>query len=325
MIYRMTLVLMLVLLAITLVTSVSAADKGSFKAPRTPWGDPDIQGIWDFRTITPLQRPKELSGKEVLSADEAEEFQAETLAVRNKDLRTKDGLTAQADIANAYNQFWWDYGSELTEDKRTSLVVSPADGRIPAQTPHGKERYDGIKARRARPAHEPADRGAFERCILGFNAGPPYTPSAYNNNVHILQTPDHVVLLIEMVHDARIVPIDDRPPLPGEIRQWRGDARGHWEGDTLVVESRNFSDKTSFRGTGKNLYLIERFTRVAPDRVVYEYTINDPESFTEPWTVAIPMKWNDQPMYEYACHEGNYAMESMLAGARAQEAAEAAK
>jgi len=318
MIYRIR----LVLLAVALGAGASAADKGEFKAPRTPWGDPDIQGIWDFRTITPLERPKALGDKQVLSADEAEEFQAETLAVRNKDRRTQDGLSTQADVANAYNQFWWDYGNQLTEDKRTSLVVSPADGRIPAPTPKAKERYAGIRSRRARPAHGPEDRGAFERCILGFNAGPPYTPSAYNNNVHILQTPDHVVLLIEMVHDARIVPIDARPPLPGEIRQWRGDARGHWDGDTLVVESRNFSDKTSFRGTGKNLHLIERFTRVAPDRVVYEYTINDPEMFTEPWTVAIPMKWNEQPMYEYACHEGNYAMESMLAGARAQEAAE---
>ena len=319
--YRIT----LLLLTGAFLTVASAADKGGFKAPRTPWGDPDIQGIWDFRTITPLERPKQLADKGVLSAEEAEEFQAETLAVRNKDRRTKDGLSSQADVANAYNQFWWDYGSELTEDKRTSLIVSPADGRIPAQTPKGEDRYASIRARRARPAHGPEDRGAFERCILGFNAGPPYTPSAYNNNVHILQTPGHVVLLIEMVHDARIVPIDDRPALSGKIRQWRGDARGHWEGDTLVVESRNFSDKTSFRGTGKNLHLIERFTRVAPDRVVYEYTINDPEMFTESWTAAIPMKWNDQPMYEYACHEGNYAMESMLAGARSQEAAEAAK
>jgi len=311
----------LVLLACVL--AAPGADKGDWKSARTAWGDPDLQGIWDFRTITPLERPKQLGNKQVLSAEEAEEFQAETLATRNKDRRVEDGITKQADVASAYNQFWWDYGDTLTEDKRTSLIVSPASGRIPKKTAQGETRYADIRARRARPAHGPEDRGAFERCILGFNAGPPYTPSAYNNNVHILQTPDHVVLLIEMVHDARIVPIDGRPQLSENIRQWRGDGRGHWEGGTLVVESRNFSEKTSFRGTGKNLHLTERFTRVGPDRVLYEYKIDDPEMFTESWSAAIPMKWSDQPMYEYACHEGNYAMESMLAGARAQQAAEA--
>ena len=322
-----------VLIAITLAAPIWAADAvpaaktDTWTPPKTAWGEPDLRGVWDFRTITPLERPKELSGKDILSDQEAAEFATKTLKQRNKDRRTTDGLTVREDIRNAYNQFWWDYGDKLTEDKRTSLIVDPPDGRIPSLTPLGQKRYDEIRANRARPAHSPVDRGVAERCLLGFNAGPPYTPSAYNNNVHIFQTPGYAVLLIEMVNDARIVPLDGRPHPPEDIRQWRGDARGHWEGNTLVVESANFTDKTTFRGSGKNMRLTERFTRVGPERIRYEYTIDDPESFTKPWTAAIPMKKTDEPMFEYACHEGNYSMLTMLEGARADDKAaeEAAK
>ena len=293
-----------------------------WRMPRTAWGDPDLRGVWDYRTITPLERPRELAGKAVLSDDEAAEFEARLVSTKNKDRRQADGLSAQADVANAYNEFWWDYGKKLTEDNRTSLIVDPPDGRIPALTPPARERYKAMRAARARPPHGPEDRGPAERCILGFNAGPPYNPSAYNNNVHVFQTPGFVVLLVEMVHDARIVPMDGRPRLPEHVRQWRGDARGRWEGDTLVVESRNFTDKTSFRGSGENMRLTERFTRVADDKLVYRYTIDDPESFEKPWTAVIPMARNDQPMFEYACHEGNESMVTMLAGARAQEKAQ---
>ncbi len=289
--------------------------------PRTPWGEPDLQGVWDFRTITPLERPKELAGKQLFEDGEAAEFETRELQRRDKDRRTSDGLTAEQDVGNAYNQFWWDYGNKLTEDKRTSLIVDPSDGRIPPLTPEARKRRDTMRAARARPPHGPEDRGVAERCILGFNAGPPFTPSAYNNNVHIFQTPEHAALFIEMVHDARIVPLDGRPHLPENIRQWRGDSRGHWEGDTLVVETTNFTDKASFRGSGKNMHLSERFTRIGLDRLLYEYTIDDPESFTKPWSAAIPMKKTNQPMFEYACHEGNYSMVTMLAGARAEEKA----
>ena len=158
-----------------------------------------------------------------------------------------------------------------------------------------------------RPAHGPEDRGSFERCLLGFNAGPPMRPGGYNNNVQIFQTQDSVALLIEMVHDVRVVPLDGRPHLPQDMRQWKGDSRGRWDGDTLVVETRNFTEATSFRGSGPSMHLIERFTRLSPDRLLYEFTIDDPESFTKPWTVAVPMKKTDQPIYEYACHEGNYS------------------
>lgn len=309
-------------LLLLLVTPLAAADqtaKDGWETPRTAWGEPDLRGIWDYRTITPLERPKEMEGKPILSDEEAAEFETRLVTTKNKDRRQADGLSTQADIANAYNEFWWDYGKKLTDDKRTSLIVDPPEGRIPALTPQARERYKAIRAARARPPHGPEDRGAAERCILGFNAGPPYNPSAYNNNVHIFQTPGFVVLLVEMVHDARIVPMDGRSFLPENMRQWRGDARGRWEGDTLVVESRNFSDKTSFRGSGKNMRLIERFTRIAEDKIVYEYTLDDPESFEKPWTAVIPMAKNDQPMFEYACHEGNQSMVTMLAGARAQE------
>ena len=319
--------------ALGLPSPVSAADRArsdepeEWTPPRTAWGVPDLRGVWDFRTITPLERPETLAGKEVLDGEEAAEFRSQELQRRNKDRRTQDGLTAQQDVRNAYNQFWWDYGDKLTEDKRTSLIVDPPDGRVPALTPEAQKRYDARRAARARPAHGPEDRGTAERCILGFNAGPPYSPSAYNNNVHIFQTPGWAVLLIEMVNDARIVPLDGRSHLPEDIRQWRGDARGRWDGDTLVVESTNFSDKTSFRGSGKYMRLIERFTRVGPERLLYEYTIDDPESFTKPWSAAIPMKKTDEPMFEYACHEGNYSMVTMLEGARAADKAaeEAAK
>ena len=305
-------------LALLLALPLAAADD-KWNAPKTAWGERDLRGVWDYRTITPLERPKDMAGKAVLSDEEAAEFETSLVKEKDKDRRQTDGLTVQADIANAYNEFWWDYGKTLTDDKRTSLIVDPPDGHIPALTAQGQKRYDAIRAARARPPHSPVDRGVAERCILGFNAGPPYNPSAYNNNVHIFQTLGFVVLLVEMVHDARVIPMDNRAHLPENMRQWRGDARGHWDGSTLVVESRNFTDKTNFRGSGKNMHLTERFTRVANDQIVYEYTIDDPESFTKPWTAAIPMVSNDQPMYEYACHEGNHSMATMLAGARTQE------
>ncbi len=314
--------------AALLATPLTAAEgktegkQGEWTPPRTAWGVPDLRGVWDFRTITPLERPRTLGEKQTFdSAEEAEQFRTEELARRNKDRRAADGISREQDVRNAYNQFWWDFGDQLIEDGRTSLVVDPPDGRIPPLTALASKRYGAMRAARARPPHGPEDRGVAERCILGFNAGPPYTPSAYNNNVHIFQTPGYAVLLIEMVNDARIVPLDGRAHLPDHIRQWRGDARGRWEGDTLVVESTNFTDKTSFRGSGKNMRLVERFTRVGPERIVYQYTIEDPESFDRPWTTLIPMKKTDQPMYEYACHEGNYSMFTMLEGARATEGA----
>ena len=298
----------------------AAQDAGA----RTAWGAPDLQGVWDFRTITPLERPRELADKAVLTAEEAAAFEKRTLEAQNKDLRA-DEIGARRDVANAYNQFWWDYGDALTEDRRTSLVVDPANGRIPRKP---RERTGGARtpaeraaAVRARTPAGPEDRPLWERCILGFNSGPPMLPSAYNNNVQILQTPDTVVIFNEMVHNARIVPLDGRSHLTDDVRQFTGDARGRWDGSTLVVETRNFLRETGFTGSGAGMRLVERFARVDDDTLRYEFTIEDPDRFTQPWTAVIPMTKTDAPLFEYACHEGNYGMTNLLSGARADDAA----
>lgn len=302
------------------------------EVPRTAWGAPDLGGVWDFRTITPLERPAALKDKPVLTAEEAAEFTRESAEGRNADRR--DG-GSQRDVERAYNDFWWDWGDSLTGDRRTSLIVDPPDGRIPDRVPAAQGQraagQDGIRPVRARvligsPAYGPEDLGLSERCMLGFNSGPPMLPSAYNNNVQIFQTPDHVVILSEMIHEVRVVPLDGRPPLPEGMRQWMGDGRGWWDGDTLVVESDNYTDKTgsfytivSTYGSGESLHLVERFTRVSDDTLRYEFTVDDPSTFRAPFTAAIPMQRTDAPLFEYACHEGNYGMTNLLAGARAQE------
>ena len=302
-------------------------------APRTAWGAPDLGGIWDFRTITPLERPEALADKAVLTPEEGAAFAEQAIAALDADRRPDD---AAQDVERAYNDFWWDWGDSLTEDLRTSLIVAPPDGRIPARVVGIDEADDARRAGWHRPIRErvvfngpargPEDLGLSERCMLGFNAGPPLLPSAYNNNLQLFQTPDHVVIYSEMVHDARIVPLSDQPHLPESIRQWMGDSRGRWDGDTLVVESTNYTDKTgSFYtiidsyGSGETLRLEERFTRVDADTLLYAFTVDDPATFTRPITAEIPMQRTDAPLFEYACHEGNYGMTNLLAGARVQE------
>jgi len=301
--------------------ALAATPAAAQDTPRTAWDAPDLQGVWDFRTITPLERPEELGDKAVLTAEEAAEYERESLEAQNKDLRA-DEVGARRDVANAYNQFWWDYGDSLTEDRRTSLVIHPKNGRIPRK-PRDGDRGAGALAGMNRTPAGPEDRPLWERCILGFNSGPPMLPSAYNNNVQILQTPDTVVIFNEMVHNARIVPLDGRDHVTEDLRLLKGDSRGHWEGETLVVETRNFLRETGFTGAGSGMTLIERFERVDGDTLHYEFTIDDPESFTEPWTALIPMTKNDSALFEYACHEGNYGMTNLLSGARADDAAAA--
>ena len=314
-----------VLLAAALLVPAAAGGQeeasDAWQAPRTADGRPDLQGVWDFRSLTPLERPEAIADQDVFTAEEAAQFTEERLAALDKDQPGPDG---RIPLSGGYNDFWWDYGRELTDDLRTSLVVDPADGRIPSLTADGRERAGLRRTALGRDAHGPEDRGAFERCILGFNAGPPMNPSAYNNNMQLFQTADHVVILNEMVHDARIVPLDGSDHLPEGVRQWRGDSRGRWDGDTLVIETRNFTAKTSFRGTGPGLHLVERFTRVEDGILLYEYTVTDPESFERPWSVAVPMQKNDLPVFEYACHEGNYGMLNLMVSARAEDARKAA-
>jgi len=310
---------------------------GTYTAPRTADGQPDLQGTWSYATLTPLERPKELGDKEVLSEQEAAAFEKETLARRDNDRRDDDptrtralvnGSIATADVARAYNQFWWDYGTNVIGTKRTSLIVDPPDGRLPALSPVARKRQQDLGEAGERAAAGPEDRSLGERCIIFVpRSGPPMTPSAYNNNFELVQTKDSVAILNEQAHDVRIIPLDGRPHLPADIRQWRGDGRGHFEGNTLVIETTNYTDKTNFQGSGQHMVLIERFTRVAPDVLNYEFTVTDPESFARPWTAQIPMTRTKGFIYEYACHEGNYGMYGILSAARAVEkaAAEAAK
>ena len=303
----------------------TAADK-NWAPPRTPDGRPDLQGVWDYRTIAPLERPPELGTKEFFTAEEAAKFESEENQRQNRDLIDPEvgGLNYPPGGVIPYNEFWYDRGNKLGS-RRTSLIVDPPDGRLPPWTSEGQKVAE-LRAARSRDdqlGHPHADswedRPLQERCLIGLNAGPPMTPGAYNNNVQLLQTPGYVVILNEMVHSARIVPMDGRPH--GNIRQWKGDSRGHWEGDTLVVDTINFKRETNVAGTSANTHLIERFTRTGPDTLAYEFTMDDPTMWTKPWKAVVPMLKSDEPIYEYACHEGNYAMRSILAGARAADKA----
>ncbi len=300
---------------VTLPTLTVAQD-----VPETPWGAPDLQGNWDFRTITPLQRPQNLGDQAFLTEEEAaqREQSAVDRAVRllNRDARR----TEAGGNVGAYNDFWMDQGTNVVGTRRTSLVVDPPNGRLPDVTEAGRARARAGRGSFSSDLPESyVDLSNADRCITGFNAGPPITPGGYNQNVQLFQTPDHVVLLTEMVHTVRIVPLDGRPLLEDGVRQWSGDSRGHWEGDTLVVETANFDIKRSWRGSTGRMRLVERFTRVDAGTLEYEYTVTDPDTWTAPWTVNLPMQRNELPMFEYACHEGNYAMEAMLAGARVEE------
>jgi hypothetical protein len=309
------------LIVFSAATSAQNASHSSSSQLQTAWGDPDLQGVWDFRTLTPLERPDEFKGKAFLTEEEAAVFEQQTLEERDMDRRDGAEISAglDADVDRAYNQFWWDFGTEISENRRTSLITDPPDGKIP-WTPEGIDRNAALFAILFGNVPEgPEDRALSERCILGFNSGPPMLPSAYNNNVQVLQTPDHVVIYNEMVHNVRVVPLNDEPHLSADLRQWVGDSRGHWEGDTLVVETTNFLSDTQFPGSSANLHLIERFTRIDENGLLYEFTPRDPEIWTSPWTAAVPMKRSDAPMFEYACHEGNYGMTNLLAGARAEE------
>ena len=302
--------------------------------PRLADGRPDLQGVWDFRTITPLQRSRRLGDRAALTEEEAATAEARAAETQTALVESIGGKIG------AYNAFWFDLGTNIVESRQTSLIVDPPDGRLPPLA-DGATRQVGSLTREVpgeRPVRYrsggigldgPEDRALGERCLVGFNSGPPMMPSGYNNNMQLFQTPDHVVVLNEMVHDSRIIPLDGRPHLTG-IRQWAGDARGHWDGDTLVVESRNYTGKTSSFdpgatagfGSGETLHLTERFTRVDEDTLLYEYTVDDPSTFTSPFTVALPMRKLEMPVFEYACHEGNYGLLNILRGARADEAAQ---
>lgn len=312
-----------VLLAgLTAAQAPTAREPGDYSPPRLPSGRPDLQGLWSNALVTPLERPADLADKAFLTEEEAREYARQRVESTNRDARRDD---PGADVLLAYNDFWWDSGNSVVATLRTSLIVDPPNGRIPELTAAARAR---IAAQPPPSADGPETQGLSTRCIYYATAGPPMLPGSYNNHYQLVQTDDYVLIVNEMVHETRIIPLDGRPFPPDEIRQWRGSSRGHWDGDTLVVETRNRRAETSFRGSSENMRLTERFTRIAADTLLYEFTIDDPATFTQPWTVEITSaRVEDELMYEYACHEGNKSMYGILAGARAAErtAAEAVK
>ena len=285
--------------------------------PRTPDGHPDFEGIWTNAFLTPLERPAELGGKLNLSDTEAAKWERQRLESSHAERRGPEG-----DVGS-YNQAFYDRGAHLAKvdgNSRTSLIIDPADGKIPPLTAEAQKRVDEARAEaRKHPADRPSDRSLQERCILWGTAGPPMMPGPYNNEYEIFQTAGYVTILSEMIHDARIIPTDGSKHLSPDVRLWMGDPRGHWEGDTLVVDTTNFSEKTKFRGSTEKMHLVERFTRVDADTILYKFTVDDPTTFTKPWTVEYPLRASKGPVYEYACHEGNYALMDILSGARRDE------
>ena len=299
--------------------------------PRTPWGEPDLTGVWDFRSITQMQRPRDLGEREFLTEEEVDDLEQQALDRLNTFLslpaqRTVagEGVDSRPDGGNgSYNHTWLDQGLKAVVTGRTSLIIDPPDGRYPRRTPEGQARAEAWdEHRRNQPADSWLDFSTYDRCLLGFNAGPPMTPSAYNNNMQLFQTPDTVAIVTEMVNTVRIIPLDGRPV--HDLLQWSGESRGWWEGDTLVIETANFDARRQWQTTSGAMGLTERLTRVAVDTLLYQATIDDPETWTAPWTFEVPMKQLDGEKWEYACHEGHHSMPVMLGGARALEAQEAA-
>jgi hypothetical protein len=284
---------------------------GGWKPPRTPWGDPDIQGQWNSQTSTPLQRPASgpLANRDTISEEEAETFEA-------AERRSFDEAPRAGD-PGTYNAFWRDEGKALT---RTSLITDPPDGRIPPFTPEAQARLAAERAERSKrgPADSYTDLSLWTRCVSrGWNG----IGSWYSSNYQIFQSPGYVVVFQELIHEPRIIPLDSRPHLPEGTTQWLGDSRGRWEGDTLVVETTNFDARTSFQGSRDTLKLIERYRLRDANNLDYEFTIDDPKTFTQKWTAARPMRRQTDgiSVFEYACHEGNYAMTGILKGARLEE------
>ena len=302
------------LVPVSLIAQQSVPD--STAVPRLPDGRPDLQGVWDFGSVTPLQRPSTLADKEFLTEEDVSALEAQAAARVDRPPRPGD--------PGSYNRFWFADGTKVVGTRRTSLIVDPPDGRLPAYATEGEARMAAREEARRRNAG-PEDRDVDERCILGFNSGPPMLPGAYNNFVQLFQIPGHVAILNEMVHDVRLVPLDNRPSLSSNIRQWMGDSRGRWEGDTLVIETINFRDLGTahpapnmelLEALGPELHLVERFSRIDADTLLYQFTVDDSTAWAQPWTVEMTMTKTDNVLFEYACHEGNYGLSNILAGAR---------
>jgi hypothetical protein len=299
-------------LFLAVASLLTAADPWS--APRLPFGQPDIQGIWTNTTITPMERPAQFAGKEFMTEQEAADYE--------KNYQQRQSNTFETDLNGPFRAAWWDSGSTVVKTRRTSIVIDPPDGKIPPLTAQAQKAEQLRRQRQRRPPEGPEDRPLLERCIIWPSDGPPMMSTNYNNNYRIVQTPEYVAIYIEMVHDVRIIPLDGRPHAPESVRTWMGDSRGHWEGDTLVIDTRNFNGEAPFRGSDENLHVIERFRRTDPDTLLYQFTIDDPTAFAKPWTGEVTWSSAPGPIYEYACNEGNFhTMSSMLRNARADEKA----
>jgi hypothetical protein len=319
-----------------------AADAKAYKAPRTEFNQPNLQGVWTNATITPLEREARFAGKPSLTLAEAAAIEGENQQfIDDADKPTDPKLGIQdlpkdcgggfSGVDCGYNNFWVDPGTKLITlngEKRTSIIVDPPSGKMPARTPAGVAQITRMYAayRSGGGADGPESRPLGERCLMSFDssAGPPMLPLLYNNNYQIVQTPDTVMIHVEMVHDTRVIRLNGKRR-PDNIRLWMGESIGRWEGDTLVVETINFRKDQSFRGTSENMKVTERFTRVGPKQIAYRFTVEDPTNFVAPFSGEVAMNATDEQVFEYACHEGNYALPGILAGAREQERAAAAK
>ncbi|MBV9503912.1 MAG: hypothetical protein JO323_02795 [Acidobacteriia bacterium] len=311
-------------------TTKKAAAAGQWHASRTPDGQPDLQGVWDAASMTPLERPLELGKKEFYSPEEAAAYEKKRAGEQNRDRR--DG-SAEADLGRAYNDAWYDRGAHLASDRRTSRLIDPPDGRFPPMTPEAMKKYKETQAWLAQHADDgPETRPLPDRCLVFSQSGPPFLPGNYNNLYQIVQTPGEVVVLSEMGHQARTIPLTNGKAspasLPESFRQWAGVSVGHWEGETLVIETTHFRTGPQSRFgvqydgmTDENLRVTERLTRTGPHTLTYRATVVDPSVYTRPWTVEFPMERTENAVYEYACHEGNYGLAGILSGARAQEKA----
>jgi hypothetical protein len=308
--------------AVTMMPTAADAQSGDAPTPmRTAEGHPDISGTFTFRTLTPLERPTSLADKEALSPEEAAQYEATERTRLNRDLFDPESGAPSAGYQSrseggvlSYNEFWYERGIELTSDKRTSLVVDPPTGRIPYTDDYRAYNASNRLNLRNGFADHYTDRSLADRCLMGSNSGPPMRPGSYNNNVLVMQVPGYVTLVNEHIHNTRIIPITDEAH--SDLRQWVGDSRGRYEGNALIVETRNFARATTFSGSSKDTILVERFIRVDPDTVMYEFTIEDSNNYTRPWTAAIPLRRTDATLFEYACHEGNYGLTGIMAGAR---------
>ena len=302
---RLGIYVALVLMTLFAAAPTAAQSTGS---PHTPWGDPDLQGTWSYASLTPLQRPNDLGDREFFTPEEA----AARNAATSVDTPPRPGDTG------TYNALWFDRGT-IDPSLRTSLIVDPPNGRLPVRQETETRLASQREYRGMHPADSWLDRSAWDRCIT-YHGVPPIS-TGYNNTYHIVQSPGYVAILVENIHDVRIIPVDGRAPLSDKIRQWNGDSRGHWEGDTLVVETANYSDNTQHRfPSSPQTRAVERFTRVNADLIDYQFTIEDPSVYTSSWTAVRPMpRIPDYRIYEYSCHEGNYALSNILSGERLQE------